>query len=119
MIKGVEMTYSTDSTTMHGYLAFDANIEGKRPGILVVHEWWGHNEYTRQRAEMLAELGYTAIAVDMYGDGKQADHPDDAGKFAGAVFANFDEAKLRFERAIEALKAHPTVNQDQISAGIA
>ncbi|MCA1804860.1 MAG: dienelactone hydrolase family protein [Xanthomonadaceae bacterium] len=46
--------------------------------LLVVHEWWGHNDYARKRAEMLAELGYTALALDMYGDGKVADHPDDA-----------------------------------------
>ena len=47
-------------------------MKGKRPGILVVHEWWGHNEHARDRARMLAEDGYTALAVDMYGNGKTA-----------------------------------------------
>ena len=56
-VVGVEVTYSTDSTSMNGYIAYDKNKEGKRPGILVIHEWWGHNDYTRQRADMLAELG--------------------------------------------------------------
>ena len=77
-ITGEEVTYSADGLTMQGYLAYDAAQDGERPGVLVVHEWWGHNDYARRRAEMLAEMGYTALAVDMYGDGKTADHPDDA-----------------------------------------
>lgn len=115
-IVGKEVTYATDSTQMKGYIAYDADIEGKRPGVLVVHEWWGHNEYVRERADMLAKLGYVAIAVDMYGDGKQAAHPDDAGKFSGQVFANLDEAKARFEKAIETLKNDPHVDQSKIAA---
>ncbi len=115
-VVGEEVSYSTDSTTMKGYISYDENMEGTRPGIIVVHEWWGHNEYTRDRAEMLAELGYTALAVDMYGDGKQAMHPEDAQKFSGAVFANLDEAKARFTQAIETLKNHPSVDAEKISA---
>src|SRR3989304_1386758 len=64
------------------YSANGQKIKGKRPGVLVVHEWWGHNEYARKRARMLADLGYTAFALDMYGDGKQAAHPNEAGQFA-------------------------------------
>jgi len=78
---------------MKGYIVYDESKAEKRPGILVVHEWWGHNDYVRKRADMLAELGYVAIAVDMYGDGKQAAHPADAGKFSGMVFSNMDEAR--------------------------
>jgi dienelactone hydrolase len=74
--------YRSGETVMNGYLAYDDAVQGKRPGVLVVHEWWGHNDYARKRARMLAELGYTALAVDMYGDGKTADHPEDAGRFA-------------------------------------
>jgi dienelactone hydrolase len=113
---GEEVSYSTDSTAMKGYLAYDRAFEGKRPGILVVHEWWGHNDYTRERAEMLAALGYTALAVDMYGDGKQADHPEDAGKFSGMVMSNIEEAKARFNAAMELLKSQPTVDSSQIAA---
>lgn len=115
-VNGEEVTYSTAATEMKGYLATDANKKGKRPGVLVVHEWWGHNDYVRKRADMLAEMGYVAIAVDMYGDGKQAEHPEDAGKFSGQVFENIDEAKARFEAAMETLKAHPDVDQEQIAA---
>ena len=69
-VQGIEVTYEADGTVLHGYLAWDAAIQTKRPGILVVHEWWGHNEYVRRRARMLAELGYSALAIDMYGEGK-------------------------------------------------
>lgn len=110
-----EISYSTDSTTMNGYLASPANAENA-PGVLIVHEWWGHNEYTRQRAEMLAKMGYVAFAIDMYGDGKQAGHPKDAGKFAGQVFSNMSEAKARFEAALNQLKAQPGVNTEKIAA---
>lgn len=115
-LDGQEIQYSTQNTDMVGYLAFDAEKKGKRPGVLVIHEWWGHNEYARGRAEMLADLGYVALAVDMYGEGKKADHPEDAGKFSSAVFANMDEAKARFEQALATLKAHPMVDAEQIAA---
>lgn len=115
-LEGKEVTYSTDSTEMKGYIVYDKNKEGKRPGIIVVHEWWGHNDYTRERANMLADLGYTAIAIDMYGDGKQAAHPQDAGKFSGMVMQNIDVAKARFDAALEVLKNNPTVDSTEIAA---
>src|SRR4030066_399583 len=74
-IKGETVEYKFQDAVMKGYLAYDESIQGKRPGILVVHEWWGLNDYARRRARMLAELGYTALAVDMYGDGKKGMHP--------------------------------------------
>ncbi|UOY04724.1 dienelactone hydrolase family protein [Muricauda sp. SCSIO 64092] len=115
-VKGEEVTYATDSTNLKGYIAYDENVAGKRPGVLIVHEWWGHNDYVRQRADMLAELGYTAIAVDMYGDGKLADHPDDAGKFASSVMTNLPEATARFNAALDLLKSHESVDGDKIGA---
>ena len=115
-IVGKELMYTNDSTTMKGYIAYDDNATEKRPGILVVHEWWGHNEYSRERADMLAELGYTALALDMYGDGKQAAHPDDAGKFSGMVMSNMPAAKSRFIAAMNELKKHPSVDGDKIAA---
>ncbi|MEM9143908.1 MAG: dienelactone hydrolase family protein [Bacteroidota bacterium] len=115
-VKGEEVTYATDSTNLKGYIAYDANRMAKRPGVLIVHEWWGHNAYVRQRADMLAELGYTAIAVDMYGDGKLADHPDDAGKFATSVMTNLPEATARFNAALQVLTSHSSVDGDKIAA---
>ena len=101
---------------MKGYIAYDENLQGKRPGVIVIHEWWGHNDYVRERAEMLAKLGYTAIAVDMYGDGKQAAHPQDAGKFASSVMGNLPVAEARFDAAMQMLQAHASVNPDHIAA---
>ena len=95
--KAVE--YSAQGVVMKGYLAYDENIKGKRPGVFVIHEWWGLNDYARKRARMLAELGYTGLAVDMYGEGKTAMHPDDAGKFSSELMKNFDVAKVRFCRS--------------------
>ena len=111
-----ELTYSADGLSMKGYLAYDDAQEGKRPGVLVVHEWWGHNDYARRRARMLAELGYVALAVDMYGEGKQANHPDDAGAFSGEVMNNLPAAKARFLAARDLLKAHERVQGEHIAA---
>jgi dienelactone hydrolase len=116
LVKGEEVSYSADTTELKGYLAFNENESSKRPGILVIHEWWGHNEYVRERADMLAELGYTALALDMYGDGKQAAHPEDAGKFSGMVMSNMDLASARFDAAVDLLKEHPSVDAEKIAA---
>lgn len=113
---GDEVSYSTDSTTMNGYIAYDTSYQDKRPGILVVHEWWGHNDYVRMRADSLAQMGYVAIAVDMYGDGKQASHPEEAGQFVNTVISNLDEAQARFDAAIEVLKQNPYVDAEKIGA---
>ena len=115
-IKTEEVTYSEGTTKMKGFLAWDDSISGKRPGILVVHEWWGLNEYARSRAKQLAELGYTALAVDMYGDGRSTDHPKDAGAFAASVMKDPQVALARLQAAMEALKSQPTVDPEQIAA---
>jgi dienelactone hydrolase len=115
-VEGTEVSYNADTLTMKGYIANDVNATGKRPGILVVHEWWGHNDYARKRADMLAEMGYVALAVDMFGDGKQAAHPQDAMKFTGEVFGNIDGAKARFEAALNTLKQNENVDPNKIAA---
>ncbi len=116
--KIVEKTveYSAQGVPLKGYLAYNDSIKGKQPGVLVVHEWWGLNDYARRRARMLAKLGYTALAVDMYGEGKQAKDPDEAGKLSSELFKNFDVAKARFMSAMEYLKQQPTVQPDRIAA---
>lgn len=111
-----EVEYKANGTAMKGYLAYDDKIEGKRPGVLVVHEWWGLNEYSRKRARMLAELGYTALALDMYGDGKQAHHPEEANKFSSELMKNQDAAKARFEAAHALLAKQDTVDPKRIAA---
>lgn len=115
-LQGKPVDYMVDGMTMKGYLAYDADKTGKRPGILVVHEWWGATEYVRERADMLAKLGYTALAVDMYGEGKIADHPDDAMKFATEVMQNIPAGEQRFREAMKLLKSQATVDTSKIGA---
>ncbi len=115
-IEGLDVEYTAGGITMKGYLVYDKSIKGKRPGVLVVHEWWGQNTYVRNRARMLAQLGYTALALDMYGEGRIAQHPDDAGKFSSEVMKNFPVARERFLAALEFLKKQPTVDPDRIAA---
>jgi len=111
-----EVNYKQGDTPLKGMIAYDDKFSGKRPGILVVHEWWGQNAYARHRAEMLAKLGYTAMALDMYGNGKTASHPKDAGKFATEVNSHPEVAKARFEAALAVLKKQSTVDANNIAA---
>lgn len=108
--------YRADDTPLKGYLAWDDAKTGKRPGVLVVHEVWGLNDYARKRARMLAELGYTALAVDMYGDGKHSEHPKEAKEFMLAVTSQAGVAKQRFLAGKAVLEKHPTVNGNKIAA---
>lgn len=115
-VQGKEVSYEAGGTTLKGYVAYDDAIKGKRPGVLVVHEWWGQNEYARKRARMLAELGYTALAVDMYGDGQVVDNPKDAGRLSTEVGTNLPVAKARFEAGMQFLLNHETVDPNEIAA---
>ncbi len=115
-IKGQTVKYTAGGVTMEGYLAYDEGIKGARPGVLVVHEWWGLNDYARMRARMLAELGYAALAVDMYGGDKVAAHPEDAQKFSSQLMQNFDVAKARFMADMDYLKQQPQVDTTRIAA---
>lgn len=111
-----EITYTADGVTLKGYLAYDDSVKEKRPGILVVHEWWGNNDYSRKRADMLAELGYVAFAVDMYGDGKVVETPADAGKLSGEAMKNMSGMKARFTAALDLLKKNTAVDPRRVAA---
>ena len=80
-IKTEEIEYRQGDTALQGFLAYDDAAKGKRPGVLVVHEWWGHNQHARNQAVRLAKAGYVGFALDMYGKGKVATHPTDAKAF--------------------------------------
>ena len=97
-------------------MAYDDAVVGKRPGVLVVHDWWGAGEFVRDRARELAKLGYTALAVDMYGEGKEANNPDEAGKLSGEVRKNPSMMKARFDAARDVLSKHPSVDSKPIAA---
>lgn len=111
-----EVEYTAGDLKMKGFLAYPDVRNSKNPAVIVVHEWWGHNDFARNRAKQLAKLGYVALAVDMYGDGKTAMHPDDAKKFAAETTKNFDTAKTRFNAAIDFLNQQPQVEAGKIAA---
>jgi dienelactone hydrolase len=115
-VQGEEVTYGDREMPLKGYLALDDGVADMRPGVLVVHEWWGLNDYARKRARMLAELGYIALAVDMYGGGQTAGHPDDAGKFSGELRRNMPLAEERFLAALNFLRQQPKVEVEKIAA---
>lgn len=115
-IVGEEIAYEVDGISMNGYLAYDRNQTDERPGVLIVHEWWGHNDYVRRRADMLAELGYTAFALDMYGDRKQANHPADAQMFMMEVLNNMSAGESRFRAARKLLEEHATTDVSKTAA---
>ncbi len=108
--------YLAGKDTLKGYIAYDDNLKEKRPGILVVHEWWGNNDYSRMRASMLAQLGYVAFALDMYGNGRQANNPDEAGKLAGEVGKDLPLMTARFTAALDELKKNEFVDPTRIGA---
>ncbi|WP_110668919.1 dienelactone hydrolase family protein [Salinicola halophilus] len=115
-VQGETFEYSTGGNTYEGYLAYNAADEEPRPGVLLVHEWWGLNDTIKHRAEQLAALGFVALAVDMYGDGKVAQHPDEAKAFSSQVMQDWPAARSRLDAAIAALRQHPAVREDSIAA---
>jgi dienelactone hydrolase len=108
--------YEFDGAKLKGFLAYDDATTNKRPGVLVVHEWWGLNDYAKERCKKLAELGYVAFAVDMYGDGRSVDHPDDARKMATAVRQNLKTWRGRAEAGLKQLTSQPNVDAAKIAA---
>jgi dienelactone hydrolase len=108
--------YTAGGITMRGFLAYPAHATDKRPGVLVVHEWWGLNDYARRRAKDLAALGYVALAIDMFGDGKVATHPEEAKKFAHEASADPVARLQRFEAARAVLAADEHVDGQKLAA---
>lgn len=113
-VKEEQVTYKQGNINLKGYLYYDDAVKGPRPGILVVHEWWGLNEYSKRRARSLAEEGYIALAVDMYGEGKTTEHPKTAGEWSNAVTGELRNA--RFGAAYELLRTHELTDKKKIAA---
>jgi len=111
-----KVEYSLDTVKMIGYVAYDANKQGKRPVVLVVHEWWGLTDYPRMRAKKLAELGYLAMAVDLYGNGRTADNPTDAQNLAMPFYQNPQIAFQRLMAAEQKVKTLPQADTSQVAA---
>jgi len=109
--------YTHNGVTLEGYLAYDESLDGPRPGVLVVHEWWGLNEFARNEARRLAEQGYVAFALDMYGKGITTDDPARASELARPFYD--DDPSLvrgRARAGLEVLKRQRHVDRDRIAA---
>lgn len=117
-VKTLEVDYKQGDTPLHGFLAWNDAAQGKRPGVLVVHEWWGLNDNTRNKAKHLAESNYVAFAVDLYGNGKVADptHPKDAQSFMAEAAKDPAVLRARFNAALDVLKKDPHVDPQKIAA---
>jgi len=115
-IKEDSVTYSAGGTNFKGYVVYDDNKTGKRPAVLVVHEWWGLNDYPRSRAKQLAELGYIAMAVDMFGDGKTGADPKQAMALAEPFHKLPLITKSRLDAAIKKLKEYPQTDTSKMAA---
>jgi dienelactone hydrolase len=115
-VKTKEIEYKQGDTPLKGFLAYDDAAKGKRPGVLVVHEWWGMNEHARNQAVRLAKAGYVGFAVDMYGKDKIAAHPADAMAFMKEATKDPKVLGERFTIALDLLKQQPQVDTSKIAA---
>jgi len=108
--------YAVSGNTHKAYLAHDEEISAPKPGVIIVHEWWGINDYIRRRAHMLAELGYTALAIDMYGNGKEAANPDEAGALMNAVLGDMAAGTVALEEGYKLLCDRSSVDESRTAA---
>lgn len=115
-IKTETVTYEAGGATMRGYLAYDANAKGRRPGVLVCHEWWGNNEYAARRCRDLAALGYVAFALDMYGDGKTTTSAEQASAWSQELYRKPAVAMERVQQGYLALAERPEVDSTRMAA---
>ena len=115
-LKEDKVTYSVGNKTYNGVIVYDESQKGKRPAVLVVHEWWGLTDYPVMRARKLAQLGYIAMAVDMYGDGKIAADPTEAKELAMPFYKDPQLGKANLQAAIAKLKRYQQTDNQSISA---
>ncbi|HEX2769613.1 MAG TPA: dienelactone hydrolase family protein [Geobacteraceae bacterium] len=115
-VRAERIEYKHGNTLLEGFLAYDDTVTGKRPGVLVVHEWWGLNDYAKRRAEQLARLGYVAFCLDMYGKGKVTADPKVAGEWAGVFRNDRPMGRARAAAGLEVLKSRPQVDPARIAA---
>jgi dienelactone hydrolase len=115
-VKTKTILYTHGDTELLGYVAWDDDIEGERPGVLVVHEWTGLNDYTRSRARQLAELGYVAFAIDMYGKGVRPQTTEEAAEQAGIYRSDRELMRNRAEAGLEILRRTELSDDNRIAA---
>jgi dienelactone hydrolase len=115
-IRTERIEYRHGDALLVGFLAYDDSMTGRRPGVLVVHEWWGLNDYAKARAEQLARLGYVAFALDMYGKGVATTDPKVAGQLSGVFRNDRTLGRARAAAGLAVLKERPEVDPTRIAA---
>lgn len=115
-LRSETVTYRDGDAELKGSLDWDDSYQGKRPGVLVVHEWWGLNDYVKRRAGMLAKLGYVAFAADMYGDARVTEHGSEAGEWSKQITANVDAWQRRALAGLDVLRRHQLVDTRRLGA---
>ncbi len=115
-IKSENVSYQDDSVKLSGFVAYDSTITSKRPIILIIHEWWGLNDYVKRRAKQLASLGYLVMAVDMYGNGSTASSVEDAAKMSAPFYRDNEMSKKRFDEALKQIKTYSQADTTKIAA---
>ncbi|MDH3636194.1 MAG: dienelactone hydrolase family protein [Gammaproteobacteria bacterium] len=108
--------YAVGDALHQGYLAYDDEIADARPAIIIVHEWWGLNDYIVRRAHMLAELGYVALAIDMYGGGAVAQDTDQAGALMTGVLNDMETGTAALKAGYDVLLSQPGVDPGRTAA---
>jgi dienelactone hydrolase len=115
-IKEETISFPADGANLQAFVVYNDSIKGKRPAVIVIPEWWGLNDYPKMRARMLAKLGYVAMALDIYGDGKVAETPDSAQAYATPFYMHPEKAKARIDAAIAKLRTYDNVDTAEIGA---
>ena len=116
LIKEDSVNMTIDGKNYSGMVAYNQNQKEKRPAVIVIPEWWGLNDYIKSRTRQLAQIGYIAMAVDMYGDGKIAPDPSTAQKFASVYYNDPAKTKTHIDIAIEKIKTFPQTDTSKIAA---
>jgi len=115
-IRTESVEYKQGDVALEGFMANDTSIKGKRPGVLVVHQWKGLSDYEKKRADMLAKLGYNVLCVDIYGKGIRPKDPKDASEEAGKYKSNRQLLRMRVNAGLEVLKKHELTDPKRIAA---
>lgn len=108
--------YEQGGIPLQGYFAYDKSVSGARPAVLVFPEWWGVNDYIKQRTRMLAELGYAVLAVDMFGGGRLAADADEAVSMMNSILNDMETGTARIHAAYQCLQHQSQVDPSRIAA---
>ena len=116
LIKTEEVIYVSGQMSCHGFIAYDNNQKGRIPVVIIVHEWWGLNDYAKSRAVQIANLGYFAFVADLFGDGRTASNPDEARAFTKPYYSHPESTLQPIEAAIAKLAGFPNADTTRIAA---